>query len=577
MTEPASPPRRTSSTKGSGQSDLERQAWPVLAPDLVARLRDEGSLRTLAEDEVLFEVGQSSYDLALILRGGIDIVDRAGDRVVVTIEAPNFVGELGMLMGQGTFLAGVARGETEVAVVAQDQLRELVATVPEIADVVVTAFAARRRLLMEWAEGGLTIVGRESDRDTVALLTFASRNRIPHRFVDRDDGAEMARVGATCILPESGTAVVTGRAEVLVRPSPRALAAALGMDLPVAPASGAEGDATTGGRVHDLAIVGGGPAGLAAAVYGASEGLSTIVIEDAAIGGQAGTSSRIENYLGFSTGISGSELAYQGEIQAVKFGARFAVPRRATGLGDKSTGTSPHMAVELDDGSCVRARAVVLAMGVQYRRLPLERLEHFEGAGIYYAATELEARFCRNTDAVIVGGGNSAGQAAMFLSRHARRTHILVRGDRLAETMSSYLAERIESDPSIELHPRSEVSALHGDDRLDAITVRENATGGGARIDTHALFVMIGAAPNTAWLGDAIALDRNGFVLTGHDGDPFATSRPGVWAVGDLRAGSVKRVASAVGEGSVVVSAVHRYLGDMTSPVVTITPETARA
>ncbi len=570
MTDLSATSRRTSLTGGAAHSVLERQAWPVLAPDLVARLRDEGSLRTLSDGDVLFEVGQPSYDLALILRGGIDIVDRAGDRVVVTIEAPNFIGELGMLMGQGTFLAGVARGETEVVVVAQDRLRELVATVPEIADIVVTAFAARRRLLMEWAEGGMTIVGRESDRDTIRLLTFASRNRIPHRFVDRDDSAEMARVGATCSLPESGTAVVTGRAEVLVRPSPRALAAALGMDLPVVHTLEAEGDTTTGGRVRDLAIIGGGPSGLAAAVYGASEGFSTIVIEDAAIGGQAGTSSRIENYLGFSTGISGSDLAYQGEIQAVKFGARFAVPRRATGLGDKSTSAFPHMAIELDDGSCVRARAVVLAMGVQYRRLPLERLEHFEGAGIYYAATELEARFCRNTDAVIVGGGNSAGQSAMYLSRYARRTHILVRGESLAETMSSYLAGRIECDPAIELHPRSEVAALHGDDRLDAVTVRDNATGADMRIDTHALFVMIGAGPNTGWLGEGIDLDRSGFVVTGHDGDPFATSRPGVWAVGDLRAGSVKRVASAVGEGSVVVSAVHRYLRDLALPVVTV-------
>jgi thioredoxin reductase (NADPH) len=547
---------------------LERQAWPALADDQIARLRAEGARRTLADGDVLFEVGQASYDFALILEGGIDIVDRAGDRVVVTIEAPNFVGELGMLMGQGTFLAGVARGETRVIVVAQDRLRDLVATVPEIADVVVTAFAARRRLLMEWAEGGLTIVGREGDRETVRLLTFAARNRIPHRFVDRGDTAGMARLAASCDLPDDGTTVVTGRSDVLMRPAPREVAAALGMDLPVGPARDAEGDATTGGRVHDLAIVGGGPAGLAAAVYGASEGLSTIVIEDAAIGGQAGTSSRIENYLGFSTGIPGSELAYQGEIQAVKFGARFAVPRRATGLRSASAGAAPHTAIELDDGSCVRARAVVLAMGVQYRRLPLDRLEHFEGAGIYYAATELEARFCRGTEAVIVGGGNSAGQAAMFLSRHARRTHVLIRGDRLAQTMSSYLAERIASDPAIDLHPRTEVAALHGEDRLVAVTIRDGETGGEARIDTRALFVMIGAAPNTGWLDGAVELDRNGFVCTGRKGDPFATSRPGIWAVGDLRAGSVKRVASAVGEGSVVVSAVHRWLGERAPPVI---------
>lgn len=559
----ANPSHRTSSpTTAAPHSDLERQAWPVLAPDLIARLRAEGGQRSLADGDVLFEVGQKSYDLALILHGVIDIVDRSGDRVVVTIEAPNFVGELGMLMGQGTFLAGVARGQTEVIVVAQDRLRELVATVPEIADVVVTAFAARRRLLMEWAEGGLTIVGRESDRATIQLLTFASRNRIPYRFVDRANKDEMQRLTATCDLPAEGAAVITGHSDVLTDPSPRTLAAALGMDLSLDPESNELNAATTEGRVYDLAIVGAGPAGLAAAVYGASEGLSTIVIEDTAIGGQAGTSSRIENYLGFSTGVSGSELAYQGEIQAVKFGAHFAVPRRAIGLTEMA-GTARQLTVELDDGSCVRTRALVLAMGVQYRSLPLDRLEAFEGAGIYYAATELEARFCRGTEVVIVGGGNSAGQAAMFLSRYASRTHILVRGDGLAETMSAYLTERIESDPKIEVHPQTEVSALHGTTRLDAITIRTGASGTETQIGTHALFIMIGAAPNTGWLGDTVDLDRSGFVITGRDVDQFATSRSGIWAVGDLRAGSVKRVASAVGEGSVVVSAVHRYLADM--------------
>ncbi|WP_430448849.1 FAD-dependent oxidoreductase [Rhodophyticola sp.] len=568
----ASSIRRTSSpTAETPHSDLERQAWPVLAPDLVARLRAEGQHRKLADGDVLFEVGQKSYDLALILRGVIDIIDRSDDRVVVTIEAPNFVGELGMLMGQGTFLAGVARGQTEVIVIAQDRLRELVATVPEIADVVVTAFAARRRLLMEWAEGGLTIVGCDSDRDTIQLLTFASRNRIPYRFVDRTNKDEMQRLTATCDLPDEGSAVITGRSDVLTDPTPRKLAAALGMDLSLDPENNERNAATTEGRIYDLAIIGAGPAGLATAVYGASEGLSTIVIEDVAIGGQAGTSSRIENYLGFSTGVSGSELAYQGEIQAVKFGARFAVPRRAIGLTE-TTGAAPQLALSLDDGSCVQTRALVLAMGVQYRSLPLDRLEAFEGAGIYYAATELEARFCRGTEAVIVGGGNSAGQAAMFLSRYASRTHILVRGNGLAETMSAYLTERIESDPTIEIHPQTEVSALHGTTRLDGVTIRTGASGTETQIATHALFIMIGAAPNTEWLGDTIDLDRSGFVITGRNDDQFATSRPGIWAVGDLRAGSVKRVASAVGEGSVVVSAVHRYLAEM-PPNVTLKPQ----
>ncbi len=354
----------------------------------------------------------------------------------------------------------------------------------------------------------------------------------------------MADLSASCDLPPDGTAVVTGNSRVLVEPATRAVAAAIGMDL-----------AVNKDEVFDLAVVGAGPA---ASVYGASEGLATLVVEDTAIGGQAGTSSRIENYLGFSTGVSGTELDFQGEIQAVKFGARLTVPRRAVGLRRADGGFE----LDLDDGSCARARAVVLANGVQYRKLPLERLEDFEGAGVYYAATELEARFCAGTNAVIVGGGNSAGQAAMFLSRHARRTHILVRGEGLAETMSSYLSERIHDDPRIRLWTQTEVAGLHGGEALEAVTPRNVATGEETRLPSRALFTMIGAAPNTGWLNGVVDLDDKGFVLTGHGGDPFVTSRPGVYAVGDIRSSSVKRVASAVGEGSVVVSAVHKFLNE---------------
>ncbi|MCG8456601.1 MAG: FAD-dependent oxidoreductase, partial [Holophagales bacterium] len=310
------------------------------------------------------------------------------------------------------------------------------------------------------------------------------------------------------------------------------------------------------GELYDLAVVGAGPAGLAAAVYGASEGLCTLVVEDTAIGGQAGTASRIENYLGFSTGISGSELAYQGEIQAVKFGARITVPRRAVALRRIDEGFE----LTLDDGSRARTRSVVIAAGVQYRRLPLERLEALEGAGVYYAATHLEARLCAGSDAVIVGGGNSAGQAAMFLSRHARCTHIMVRGEGLAATMSSYLSERIHGDPHIRLWTRTEVAALHGEEQLEAVTLRDRDSGETSRVEASALFVMIGAAPNTGWLQGTLELDEHGFVTTGQGGEPYGTSLAGVYAVGDIRSGSVKRVASAVGEGSVVVSAIHRYL-----------------
>ena len=530
-------------------TELEHTAWPQLDDAIIKTLRERGESRAVQAGDILFEIGQDSYDLIYVEEGAIEIIDRAGDSVVVRIEAGNFVGELGMLMGQKTFLAGEVCESGRVIIVPQATLRELVATVPEVGDVIVTSFAARRRLLMEWGEGGLIIVGDEDDRAALRLREFASRSQIPYRWVDRADGAAVAEIAESCNLPATGAAVVVGRAEVYADPSPRELAAAMGLDLVA--------DTT---EVFDVLVVGAGPAGLAASVYAASEGLSVLAIEDTAIGGQAGTSSRIENYLGFPKGVAGAELAYLGEVQAIKFGARITAPRRATRLhknGDLYELT-------LDDERCVRGRTVILANGVQYRRLPLERLEEFEGRGVYYAATELEARFCRDTQAVIVGGGNSAGQAAMFLSRTASCTHVLVRGNGLGDTMSSYLSDRIEGDERIQLWTHSEVNQLHGDERLERLTIRNRETGETHEIDTRALFIMIGAAPNTNWLDGQIALDAKGFILTGRDAgdelDGFATSLPGVYAVGDIRAGSVKRVASAVGEGSVVVSAVHGYL-----------------
>jgi len=311
----------------------------------------------------------------------------------------------------------------------------------------------------------------------------------------------------------------------------------------------------------DVLIVGGGPAGVAAGVYAGAEGLCALVVEDVAIGGQAGTSSRIENYMGFPTGISGADLVWRGEVQAMKFGTRFAMPRRVVllqRLEDES------FCATFDSGQSVRAKSVVVATGVQYRRLPLDRLADFEGAGIYYAATEMEARYCKGTEAVVIGGGNSAGQAAMFLSRSARCVRVLVRGSSLAASMSSYLSSRLEADPGITIEYGTEVSALHGADSLEGITIRDAKTGASRVVDTRALFIMVGAAPNTEWLSGLVKLDDKGFVMTGSGtgsaGSPFATSLPGVFAVGDVRAGSVKRVASSVGEGSVVISKVWEHV-----------------
>ncbi len=530
---------RTSTPK----SDLERIAWPRLDEAFLEELFRHAERRRFEAGDVLFEVGAAAYDFVYVETGSVDIVDRASGSVVLRIDQGNFVGELGMLMGQGTFFAGVAGAAVQARVVPAPVLRDLVARVPVIGDVVVPAFIARRRLLLEWREGGLVVSGPLQDRRTVRLLAFLERGRIPHRWV------EPGALPAEHVRGGDGPVVVLGASVVLDDPSPHQLARALGLDL----AADADG-------IFDVLVVGAGPAGLAASVYAASEGLSVLAVEDTAIGGQAGTSSRIENYLGFPTGVSGAELAHRGAVQAFKFGARITVPRRATGLKCRDG----EFQLALDDERCVRGRSVVLATGLQYRRLPIDGLGTYEGQGVYYAATDLEARFCTGREAVVIGGGNSAGQAAMFLSRYASRVHIVVRGPGLSATMSSYLSRRIERDERVELHTHSEVVAVHGDgSMLSRVTMRDGS-GSVTDLEASALFVMIGARASTDWLEGLVERDDYGLIHTGpgirEGAGEYDTSLPGVFAVGDVRAGSVKRVASAVGEGSVVVSSIHRYL-----------------
>jgi len=354
-----------------------------------------------------------------------------------------------------------------------------------------------------------------------------------------------------CNLTDHQPGVIVGADTRMEDPTPRKMAQYLGLDLDICSQ-----------RTYDLLIVGGGPAGVAAAVYAGSEGIGALVVEDTAVGGQAGTSSRIENYMGFPTGISGTDLTFRGQVQAMKFGTRFVMPRRVEALARREDGVFCATLNANDfGGDEICARALLVATGVQYRRLPLDRLEELEGAGIFYSATEMEARFCANTEAVVIGGGNSAGQAAMFLSRAAAHVHLVVRGASLAASMSSYLSQRLEADPRVTIHYHSEVTALHGDNWLKAITLRTGDSE--QRIATRALFIMIGAAPNTDWLSGLAATDEKGFVVTGAaagQADDYATTAPGIFAVGDVRAGSVKRVASAVGEGSVVVSRIWQYL-----------------
>ncbi len=532
---------------------LEEVAWPTVSSSIREQFVCAGHKRSFQAGERLFDVGEDTHPFLYIDAGSVNILNRLDDHVVVCVTEGSFVGELGLLMGQKTFLAAEGASDGILFELSPEELRELIATVPEVADCVVSSFAARRKMLINQGEGGLTIVGEEDDRSALRLREFATRNGIPARFIERKDAQGLRDLRQNCELPASGTAVVTATGRTLIEPDPCTLAQAIGLDLGV--------DAE---KLFDVAIIGAGPAGLAAAVYAASEGLATVLIEDTAIGGQAGTSSKIENYLGFPQGISGGDLAYRGQVQAIKFGVRIAAPRRATHLEKQDD----HWLVQLEADETMRARCIILANGVQYKRLPIANLSNYEGQGVYYAATELEARFCRNTTAVIIGGGNSAGQAAMFLSRYAQCTYIAVRGEGLAETMSSYLSERIDSDERITLLTHTELEALSGDDHLEQITLRDNKTGESKIIPSKALFIMIGAVPNTEWLEGTVELDKDKFVLTGFavNASGMQTSAPGIFAVGDIRSGSVKRVASAVGEGSVVVSAVHSYLAKFNEP-----------
>ena len=541
--------------------ELNRRAFPVLSERQVALLRPFGTVRTTSAGDVLFELGDKGYDLVVVLEGRTEIVERSDgtDRVLKTSGPGEFHGELGLLTGQTVFAACVVRDPGRVLLVPRARLREAIETVPELSDVRVTAFAARRQVLMRSAAATLSIVGPETSPAVLAMEEFAARNRVPHRVLAPDDPAARRLLAAHPATDAAVRVVIRGQ-KVLDDPSHLTLARALGLDLVVlqdAPA--------------DLLVVGAGPAGLAAAVYGASEGLKTVVVDDVAIGGQAGTSSRIENYLGFPTGISGGDLAFKAEVQAIKFGARVTVPRRATALARDGDA----YVVRLDDGTALRGRSVIVATGARYRRLGLPNQEEFDGAGVYYAATELEARYCRGEEVVVVGAGNSAGQAAMFLAGSARCVHLLVRGPDLARSMSRYLIARLERSPTVRVRTETRVRELRGGrdatGHLAGIVV--DAPGGAVEIPTRALFVMIGADPCTDWLRGTLDLDDKGFVLSGRapaaDGasaaSPYRTSLPGVFAVGDVRAGSVKRVASAVGEGSVVVQAVHAYLAAATA------------
>jgi thioredoxin reductase (NADPH) len=539
-------------------------AYPRLTDDQIAALEAGGTRRSSAAGETLVHEGRRTDEFFVILSGKVAIIvtDETGNRRVIAVHGPRrFLGELGALEGQAAFYTAEVVETGEVLVVPAQLVRTLVAHDPVLSDLILRAYLIRRSLLIEQGTG-LRIIGSCYSPDTVRLREFAARNRLPHRWIDleRDKQAEklLQRFG---IGPEDTPVVIFGDA-VLRNPTTTELARLVGLPVP-----------DTVPNERDLVVVGAGPAGLSAAVYGASDGLATAAMEAIAAGGQAGTSSRIENYLGFPGGISGSDLAERALLQAGKFGAQILVSAEVCGL---ESDAGQHR-VSMADERFIVARAVVLASGARYRRLAVPGIESFEGNGVYYAATYQEALMCGTGPVIIVGGGNSAGQAAIFLAARVSRVYLVIRGENLGKSMSRYLVDQIERHPRVTVAVCTEVREVHGDGALETVVIENLRTGERRPVDTRALFVFIGAVPNTSWLTGAIALDDHGFVPTGPaaiypdtpDGgrriqyQPMSleTSRPGVFAAGDVRSGSVKRVASAVGEGSMVIRQINQYLG----------------
>ncbi|HEX7817445.1 FAD-dependent oxidoreductase [Dyella sp.] len=535
--------------------DRDAQRFPRLDDDMARRIVGYGREEFVSAGTLLFERGQRGVDFFFVLEGGIQVFDldaQNSPRPVTTHGPGQFSGEMDHFNQRRILVSGLAAAPTRLIRISREQFRRLVSAETDIGEIIMRAFILRRVGLIRLGGGGVVLIGPAHAAHTLRLQRFLVRNGFPHRLLDSEsEGDALEWVRHFDITPEQLPVIVTPDRGLLKNPSTGELADQLGLTEAIEP-----------GRVHDVAVVGAGPSGLAAAVYAASEGLDTIVIEGMAPGGQAGTSSRIENYLGFPTGISGQALAGRAQAQAQKFGARLAISRHVTGI---DCSERPYRLV-LEGGQVIEARSIVVATGARYRKLDVPDYERFEGQGIHYAATPMEAQLCRNEEIIVVGGGNSAGQAAVFLSRIAAHVHLLVRADGLAATMSDYLVQRIEQSSRISLHARTRITGLAGDDRLRTVTWQQHTD---ATVQTRHIgnvFVMVGAEPNTDWLAGCLRLDAKGFVCTGPEAGNFgaasayATSKPAIFAVGDVRAGSIKRVAAGVGEGAAVIAAVHAAL-----------------
>ena len=536
--------------------------FPRLTDAQMARLCPHGKRMATSAGQVISEPGDSHRSMLIVLSGSLEVMMPAasGFELMHELQKGEFSGEMSTLRGIAGFSRIQVSAPGELLALTEDRLRTIVQTDAELSELMLRAFILRRVGMMNSGQGDVVLIGSQHSGDTLRLREFLGRNAFPYQSVDVDTDTGVQALLEQFHLTPADIPVMLARGKVYKNPAIHEVARLLEMN-----------PAFEEDKVYDLIVVGAGPGGLAAAVYGASEGLSTFVVEAMAYGGQAGTSSKIENYLGFPTGISGQALSGRAFVQAQKFGAAVHVATCAVRL---NCDQRPY-GVELADGRVVRGTSIIIATGAQYRKLTLDNLERFANAGIYHAATALEARLCKGEEVVIVGGGNSAGQAAIYLSNGCRHVHIMVRADGLSQSMSHYLIQRIETSPQITLHSRTQLTKLEGDDRLQRICYR---TDGGAvqTRDIGHVFLMTGALPNTDWLKDCVHMDEHGFVCTGADLKPedlpaarwdgtrmpltFETSMPGVFAIGDVRGGSVKRVASAVGEGSVCVQFVHRLL-----------------
>src|SRR5919199_1505268 len=537
--------------------------FPKLTPEQINRIAAHGRIRSVQPGQVLIEQGDTSVPFFVVITGEVEIVRPFGAyETLVTIHGyGEFTGEVNMLSGRRSLVRARATKPGKVIELDHQQMLGLVQTDAELSDILMRAFILRRVELIAAGVGDIVLIGSTHSAGTLRIKEFLMRNGHPYSYIDLEHDPDVQNLLDSSQISASEIPVLICRGQVVLRnPANQQIADCLGFNESI--------DQT---QMRDLVVIGAGPSGLASAVYGASEGLDVVVLETGSPGGQAGSSSRIENYLGFPTGISGQDLAGRAYIQAQKFGSHILIAKATRLICDRR----PYI-VELENGTRISTRTIVIATGAQYRKLPLENLSRFEGAGVYYGATFVEAQLCGGDEVIVVGGGNSAGQAAVFLAQTTKRVHMLVRSSGLAASMSRYLIRRIENSPTITLRPQTEIVAVEGGNHLDSVYWRNGKTGQTEKHEISHIFIMTGADPNTDWLNGCIALDDKGFIKTGPDLLPedlgaaawpltrppylLETSLPGIFAVGDVRGGSIKRVASAVGEGSIAISFVHQVL-----------------